>query len=151
MPLFTSDVSVDSTVGLTDTELRATPLSVNATVSGSVTVANLGLTDAQLRATPVPISGTVSTTALVATTSNITQVVLVNNTSAQLLAANPARIRAIIYIPSQPLNIKLGTTASATSFTYRIAANNSTLEINGYTGRIDAYGSGQTVTITELS
>lgn len=40
--------------GLTDTELRATPLSVIGTVVTG------GLTDTQLRATPVPISGTVT-------------------------------------------------------------------------------------------
>ncbi len=179
MPLFTSDVSVDSTVGLTDAELRATPVLTDGSgvvqpVSGTVT-ANAGtgtllvdgsahtqpvsgtvtatgpLTDAQLRATPVPISGTVSTTALVATTSNITQVVLTNNTNATLLAINSARIKAIIFVPSATLQIKLGATASTTSFTYKITSNSSTIEITGYTGRIDAFGSGQTVTITELS
>lgn len=41
--------------GLTDEELRATPVSV--TMTGSPTG---GLTDAELRATPVPISGTVN-------------------------------------------------------------------------------------------
>ncbi len=146
MGLFTSDVSVDSTVGLTDTELRANPVTINGTVTASGP-----LTDTQLRATPVPISGTVSTTALVATTSNITQVLLTNNTNATLLAINSARIKAIIFVPSQTLQIKLGATASTTSFTYKVTSANSTIEITGYTGRIDAFGSGQTVTITELS
>lgn len=41
--------------GLTDAQLRATPVPV----SGTLTV-NTGLTDAQLRATPVPVSGTVT-------------------------------------------------------------------------------------------
>jgi hypothetical protein len=76
-----------STGGLTDTELRATPVPVSGpltdaqlraapvpvsgtvtvtdgsgplTVDGTVTVANPGLTDTELRATPVPVSGTVT-------------------------------------------------------------------------------------------
>ncbi len=85
MSISTSDVSVDSTVGLTDTQLRATPLPISGTITATPTgtqdvnlvstipVPVTGpLTDTQLRAIPVPISGTVSTTALVATTSNIT-------------------------------------------------------------------------------
>lgn len=47
-------VIVDSgvTTGLTDTQLRATPVPV----SGTVTATTGGLTDTQLRATPVPVS-----------------------------------------------------------------------------------------------
>ena len=55
-----SAVTVTGTVtattgGLTDVQLRATPVPV----SGTLTV-NTGLTDAQLRATPVPVSGTLT-------------------------------------------------------------------------------------------
>src|SRR5574343_324856 len=52
-------VSNLSSGGLTDTQLRATPVPI----SGTVTISNptaQGLTDAQLRATPVPVSGTVA-------------------------------------------------------------------------------------------
>lgn len=42
--------------GLTDTQLRATPVPVSGTVTTG------GLTDTQLRATPVPVSGTVTAT-----------------------------------------------------------------------------------------
>ncbi len=160
MPIFTPDVVVDNVVSIdggnatavkTDGSAVVQPVSGSVSVSGSVTVANPGLTDTQLRATPVPISGTVSTTALVATASNITQVVLTNNTNATLLTINSSRIKAIIFVPSQTLQIKLGATASTTSFTYKATAANTTIEITGYTGRIDAFGTGQTVTITELS
>lgn len=60
-------------------------------------------------------------------------------TSVQLLAANTARIGVIIFNDStQVCFVKFGTTASATSFAYRLTAN-STLEVPyGYTGRIDA-------------
>lgn len=67
-----------STGGLTNTELRATPVPV--AVSGNVTVSNptpQGLTDAQIRATPLPVSGTI-------TVSNPTAVGL---TDAQLRAS----------------------------------------------------------------
>ncbi len=148
MSISTSDVSVNNSTGLTDAELRATPVPVSIPTPVSVTGP---LTDAQLRAVPVPVSGTVSTTPLVATTSNITQVVLTNNTNATLLSVNTSRIKAIIFVPSQTLQIKLGAVASATSFTYKITSASTTIEISGYTGRIDAFGSGQTVTITELS
>lgn len=47
------------TLGLTDTQLRATPVPISGTVSTGLTQP---LTDTQLRATPVPISGTVTVT-----------------------------------------------------------------------------------------
>lgn len=70
-PLPVSGTVAVSNPGLTDTQLRATPVPVSGTVTitdgsgpvtvdGTVTVANPGLTDAQLRATPVPVSGTVA-------------------------------------------------------------------------------------------
>ncbi len=49
--------SVTAAGGLTDTELRATPVPVSGTVT-----ATGPLTDTQLRATPVPVSGTVTAT-----------------------------------------------------------------------------------------
>jgi len=60
-------------------------------------------------------------------------------TSVQLLAANTARMGTIIFNDStQVCFVKLGTTASSTSFAYRLTSN-STLEVPyGYTGRIDA-------------
>ena len=68
------------------------------------------------------------------------------------MAANPARIGVVLFTVSQPVYVKFGTTASTTSFTYKIVSNNSTLEINtGYTGRIDIMSqAGQTVTVTEF-
>jgi len=60
-------------------------------------------------------------------------------TSVQLLAANTARMGTIIFNDStQVCFVKFGTTASNTSFAYRLTSN-STLEVPyGYTGRIDA-------------
>jgi hypothetical protein len=93
---------------------------------------------------------TVTTAALTAVASAAT--------SAQLLAANAVR-RGIVIVntDANALLIKYGTTASASSFTYQIAANG-TLELPApgqalYTGRIDgiwaADGAGSAF-ITEL-
>lgn len=59
-------------------------------------------------------------------------------TSTTLLAANASRLGAIIYNDSEAvLYVKLGATASTTSFTYKVAASG-TVEIPfGYTGIID--------------
>lgn len=48
-----------ASTGLTDAELRATPVPVSGTINTGLTQP---LTDAQLRATPVPVSGTVAVT-----------------------------------------------------------------------------------------
>ena len=100
----------------------------------------------------ITVDGSVTTTPYVSGTATVTQVVLTANTNATLLAANAARVGAVVFIPSQPAFVKFGTTASSTSFTYRTTANNSTIEfITGYTGRIDILSqNGQTVTVTEF-
>ncbi len=99
----------------------------------------------------VSISGSVATTTALASSSAITSVVLTNNTNGTLLSANANRKKVILFVPSQTLYIKLGSTASTTSFTYQVAAAKTSLEITGWAGQIDAFGSGQTVTVTELS
>jgi hypothetical protein len=153
---------------LTDAQLRATavPVAVSGSVavsnfpatqpvSGTVAVSNFPatqpvsgpLTDAQLRATPVPVLDTPVTSS----SANLSQVVLTSNTSTQLLAANAARKKVIIFAPKATLYVKFGTTASATSFTYAIVAANTSLEIDMWVGRIDALSTvNQTVNITEL-
>ena len=108
-------------------------------VSGTVAVSSVGgtvavtgpLTDTQLRASVVPVSEA-------GANATVTQLVLVGNTSATALAANPNRKGVIIYNPAQRnFYIKFGTTASTTSFTYKIVAANTTTELANYTGRID--------------
>lgn len=122
-------------------------LTVDGTVAVSGSVAVTGpLTDAQLRATPVnvfstPTPASSSTVTLVtATGSNIT-----------LLAANSNRKKAIIHVEGATQYIKLGAAASSTSYTYKITANNTLIEITGYTGIIDSNGtSGKVLLVTEL-
>jgi hypothetical protein len=97
--------------------------------------------------------GTVSLpAAATATLSNVAT----STTSAQLLASNASRKGAIIYNDSLVvMYVKFGTTASATSFSYYLAAG-ATLELPSspvYTGRIDAILASSTGTarVTELT
>jgi hypothetical protein len=66
-------------------------------------------------------------------------------TSAQLLAANTARIGATIWNEgSQELYVKCGTTASTTDYTVRIAVGGYWEAPYNYTGRIDGITSTST-------
>lgn len=208
MPIFTADVEVVSTAGLTDAELRATPVPVSGTVTvtptgtqdvnivSTISIPVTGpLTDTQLRATAVPISGsvTVSGTATVngtvtsnqgtpvavasgwpvkitdgtnvlgtssnplqtlnavASTSTVTNVTTTGS-NITLLAANPNRKKAILYVETSTQYIKLGATASTTSYTYKVTTNGTTIEITNWAGIIDSTGtSGKTILVTELS
>lgn len=120
-------------------------------VSGTVAVSNPGLTDTELRATPVPISGSVTTTPLAASSSTVAQVTS-NGSNQTLLAANANRKKAILSFNSGIWDIKLGATASPTSRTYHISAA-TVIEIPVWTGIIDAIctTSGKLVDVTELA
>lgn len=113
-------------------------------VSGTVSVSNFPANQ------PVTVTNTVNVTTAMSSSATVAQVAMVNNVNNTILAANANRKSAVIFLPSQPMNIKLGATASATSFTYRITANNTILTINGYTGQIDGFGNNMTVNVTEL-
>ncbi len=106
------------------------------------------LTDAQLRATPVPVATSVAG----ASTSTVTQVVSVIGNQT-LLATNPNRKKAILFFTSGTWSVKLGTTASATSFSYQVTAALSTLEIpSEWRGQIDVFNAqtNKLVNVTEL-
>ena len=120
-------------------------------ISGTVTVANPGLTDTQLRATPVPISGSVSTTPSVATASTVTSTAVPLSTLTTILVSNPNRRAAIITVPSAATYVKFGTGASAASFTYKTPAANTVIETEVWTGIITVFGPAQTVLVTELT
>lgn len=170
MSAFTNEV-----VGpLTDTELRATPVPVSGTVTATpsgtqdVNVTNVSvvvtgpLTDTELRATPVPVSGPLTDTELRATPvpvsfggvsgSTVTQITS-NSSNQTLLAANSSRKKAILFFNSGIWDVKLGATASATSRTLRVSSSNYFLEIEGYTGVIDAIctTNGKLVDVTEIA
>lgn len=137
--------SVAVTGPLTDAQLRATPVPVSGTVATG------GLTDTQLRATPVPVSGSVTTTPVVAASSTVVQITS-NGANQTLLAANANRKKALLFFNSGTWHVKLGATASATSYTLDVSASNYFLEIPTYTGIIDAMctTSNKLVNVTEL-
>lgn len=124
---------------LTDTQLRASAVPVSGP-----------LTDAQLRATAVPVSGTfwqatqpVSIAATVATreatnaTSAVTQVAS-SATNVTLKASNANRRGLSVHNDSTAiLYLKLGATASTTSYTVKMAADSHYEVPFGYTGIVD--------------
>ncbi len=141
---------------LTDTQLRATAVPVSGP-----------LTDTQLRAVAVPVSGTfwqttqpVSLAGTVTTketkpTTGTPSNVAASVTTVTLLASNPNRLGATVYNDdtASVLSLKLGATASATSFTLKIAAGGYYEVPFGYTGIIDGIwniASG-TARVTELT
>ncbi len=82
---------------------------------------------------------TIGTTAAVSSTATLSNVAS-SASSVTLLSLNASRIGMVLYNDSnQSVNVKYGTTASSTSFTYRLLAGQ-TLEMSSpiYTGRVDA-------------
>ena len=110
--IFSSAITIGAVTGpLTDTELRATAVPVSGTVTASGPV-----TDAQLRAAPVPVKGP---TVASATLSNVES----SATSVAVLASNANRKQFRIENDSSAvLYVKLGTTASATDYSIKLAA-----------------------------
>jgi hypothetical protein len=95
-----------------------------------------------LRVASIPSTALVSTVTLVVTTGS-------NQT---LLAANPNRKKAILFFESATDYVKFGAGASTTSYTYKVSAANTTIEVTVWNGQIDMTGtSGKNVLVTELS
>lgn len=162
-----------ASTGLTDAELRATPVPVtiptptpvsdnsgSLTVDGTIAVSNFPATQ-PISAASLPLPTGVSTETTLATllagkssTSAVTSVTG-SATTVQLLAANTNRRMASFYNDSTAdLFLKLGTTASTTSFTVKITSQSFyELPLPAYTGRIDGIWStaNGTVYITELT
>lgn len=159
---------------LTDTELRASAVPVSAaslplpsgaatestlsTLNGKVP-ANLTVTSTRLlvdgSGVTQPVSGTVSITPPVASSSSVTSV-SASASSVSLLSSNSSRKMATFYNDSTAtLYLKLGTTASTTSYTVQLVAG-AYYELPGnqvYTGAVDGIWASATgaVRITELS
>lgn len=136
MPLFTNEVDSTTTNGLTDTQLRATPVPISGTVTTG------GLTDTELRATPVPVSGPLTDAQLRATPVPVTSGSLATATVTRaavtavvstVLSSAPTRTKFIIYNETGTLFVKLGTGASTTDYSQRLTAN-SVWEYAGYSG-----------------
>ena len=157
MPVFTPDVQITNVPDVTvSAGVNINNFPASQTINGSVSVSNFPatqpvsgpLTDAQLRATPVPVSTIVTG----ASTSTVTQVTSVVGNQT-LLAANANRKKAILFFTSGTWNVKLGVTASATSFSYLVSATNFTLEVpSEWRGQIDVFNAqaNKLVNVTEL-
>lgn len=162
---------------VTDTQMRATPVPVSSTslplptgastsVSQSTGNASLASLDVKtpslgqaLSATSVPVVLTALQLSAITPPSTAATSVLANVTNATssvtLLAANASRLGATIHNDDSAasLYMKLGTTASATSFTYKIPPGGYYEVPFRYTGRIDGLATAATGTarITELT
>lgn len=145
-----------SWLGLTDTELRASPVPVSGTfwqATQPVSFTWAGLTDAELRATPVPVSGTISTTSEKASTPSQSSP-SVTTASTSVLASNASRLGATIYNEgSQVCYLKLGSTASTTSYSVQLVVGAYYEVPFGYTGAIDGITSTSTaqLRVTEFT
>lgn len=111
------------------------------------------LTDAELRATPVPVSGTISATPTKSTTPAQTSP-SVTIASTSVLASNAARLGATIYNEGpQVCYLKLGATASTTSYSVQLVVGAYYEVPFAYTGAIDGITSTSTaqLRVTELT
>lgn len=121
-------------------------------VSGTVAVSSVSGAVAVTQSTsPWVVSGTVTTSAPASSSSTVTQI---TSTAANqtLLASNASRKKAILFFESGIWDVKFGATASTSSKTYHISSANTTLEVDIWTGIIDAIctTSGKLVDVTEL-
>jgi hypothetical protein len=101
-------------------------------VSGTVNVGNFPATQ--------PVSGTVSVDNFPGgstATATVTSVAVNPSSAVTLAASNASRIKTIIHNESGTLYVKLGSSASLSSYSYRLTAN-ATLEVANYTGDITA-------------
>lgn len=150
----TQPVSIAASVGvtgpLTDSELRATPVPV----SGTFWQATQPVSGTFWQATqPVSIAATVTTKETRAASSSVSSVAG-SASSVSLLASNANRLGATIYNDSSAaLYVKLGTTASTSSFTVKLAQDDYYEVPGNYTGAIDGIWASATgnARITELT
>lgn len=164
--IYSPDVQVDNPVSVAGGTISVDNFPATQPVSGNVSVSNLPATQPVSGTVSVgnfpsiqPVSGTVSavvsgavsTTPVVSSSANITQVVS-NSSSQVLLPANGSRKKVILFFNSGVWFVKLGATASNTSFTYGISSANTTVEVTTWTGPIDAIctTNGKLVNVTEL-
>lgn len=128
--------------------LDAASLAALETVSISGSVAVTGpLTDAQLRASAVPVSPPTSNSAVVTSTAGSTS-------SVTLLPVNAFRKYAAVYNDSSAaLYLKLGTAASATSFTVKLLQDDFYELPASYAGTVEGLWASATgnARVTEVS
>lgn len=124
--------------GSTFDRVRGANAAANATGTGLVGAGNLGYDGTNWQRLKTSTAGELQTNQAGATTSAVTSVAG-SATSVSLLAANAARKQATVYNESTAnLYLKLGATASITSYTVKITAGGYyELPRSGYTGAVD--------------
>lgn len=117
-----------------------------------VSATNLDIRDLAFATDKVDVSGSsVTTTPVVSSSSTVTQITS-NSSNQTLLAANASRKKAILHFLNGTWDVKFGATASPTSRTLRVSTAGFILEVDTWTGIIDAIctTNGKLVDITEL-
>lgn len=114
--------------GLTDAQLRATPVPVSgtlsATVSGTVTASG-PVTDTQLRATPVPVSGTVTASGPVTDTQLRATPVPISGTVTANVGSGTQPVSGTIAVSNFPATQPVsGTVAATQSGTWTVQPGN---------------------------
>lgn len=121
--------------GGTYDQIQRTGTSQNVNVTNTIPISG-GLTDTQLRATAVPVSGTVTATPPASATANHTNVSSATSATT-VLASNPNRKGATVYQDGSGTGyLKLGSGASATSYTIEMVSKSYYEVPFGYTGII---------------
>jgi hypothetical protein len=126
-------------------------------VGGIVTTAAPAYTTGQINALSLDTAGNLRVSAITnkAATSAVTSVAVTASTNTTLLASNASRIFASIFNGSnKTIYIKLGTTASLTSYTIQLFTGSYWEVPNDYTGNIDEFspaGASGNVLVTELT
>jgi hypothetical protein len=136
----------------------ATSTAADMMVSGGyVTTAAPSYTNNTLNALSLDTSGNLRVSGFVTTnkaaTSSVTSVNTTANTNSTLLSSTSTRIFASVFNNTgKTMYIKLGATASTTSFTTQLFDKSYWEVPNDYTGQIDAFSLGTgTVLVTELT
>jgi hypothetical protein len=145
------DVNITSGFTATDTSALATSANQTSELSRIGALTDTAVVDPTVSASMIALlKGLLSR--MSPSTAVVTSPTVVANVSATLLAANPLREGAAIFSESGTVLIKLGATASATSYTQRIVTNGYYEVPYGYNGIVTAFSTAAaTVRVTEIS
>lgn len=142
MAIFTPEVQVNDGVNVNN-------FPATQPISGTVSVDNFPATQ-NVAVTNTPTVSVNNFPGASTATATVTSV-SVTTSSTTLSASNASKTGVIVHNESGTMFVKLGTTASSTSYSYRLTAN-STVEISGYHGIITAAKASGTTNalVTEL-
>jgi hypothetical protein len=148
---------VQNSVTITATSSLPVTFSGTQTVTGSVGIGGplpvVGVNGPVVITGSVGVDNNISVQFSKANSSSVTNVAA-STVNVTLLAANPARIGGAIYNDSvNVMYLKLGATASTTSYTVQLGRRDYYELPSGYTGQVDALWSASagTARITELT